>query len=45
LLGFKTYDQSRAGHRSWVDEALKDGYSVREAKWRESIAGWERRIC
>jgi hypothetical protein len=38
LLGFETYDQLRAAHRSWVDEALKDGDSVREAKWSESIA-------
>ena len=38
LLGFETYDQLRAGHRSWVDEALKDGGIVREAKWSESIA-------
>jgi len=38
LLGFETYDQLRAAHRSWVDEALKDGESVREAKWSESIS-------
>ena len=38
LLGFETYDQLRAAHRSWVDEALKDEDRLREAKWSESIA-------
>ena len=40
LLDFDTYDQLRATHRSWMDEALKDGNSVREATWSESIAAW-----
>jgi putative transposase len=38
LLGFETYDQLRAAHRSWVDEALNDGNGVRNAKWSESLA-------
>ncbi len=42
LLGFETYNQLRAAHRSWVDQALKDGESVREAKWSESIAAGDK---
>ena len=38
MLDFDTYDQLREAHRSWVDEALKDGISSREARWSESIA-------
>lgn len=38
LLGFDTEAGLRAAHRRWVDEALKDGNGVREAKWSESIA-------
>jgi len=38
LLGFETYDQFRAAHRSWVHEALKDGSRVRDAKWSECLA-------
>ena len=32
LLDFDTYDQLRDAHRSWVDEALKDGSSGRRGK-------------
>jgi hypothetical protein len=38
LLGFETYDQLRDAHKSWLDEALKNGERVREARWSESIA-------
>jgi len=38
LLGFETYNQLRAAHRSWVHEALKDGNGDRDAKWSESHA-------
>ena len=38
LLGFETYDQLRDAHKSWLDEALKNGERVREARWSEIIA-------
>jgi putative transposase len=38
LLDFETYEQLKVAHRSWVDEALKDGRSGRDARWSESIA-------
>jgi putative transposase len=38
LVGVETYDQLRASHKGWVDEALTDGNSVRESKWTSSIA-------
>ncbi len=33
-----TYDQLRDAHKSWLDEALKNGERVREARWSERIA-------
>ncbi len=38
MLSFETYDQLRDAHKSWLDEALKNGERVREARWSESIA-------
>ena len=44
LLGFETYDQLTSAHRSWVDEALGDGNTVRDGKWSESIAVGSRKF-
>ena len=38
LLGIRDSDQLRISHRQWVEEVLKEGSSVRETKWTESIA-------
>jgi putative transposase len=38
LLGFETYDDFRTAYKGWVEEALKHGKGIREAKWSESIA-------
>jgi hypothetical protein len=38
LLGFSDSDQLSLSHRSWVEEALKNGERIRERRWSESIA-------
>ena len=36
-LEIRDSDQLRISHRQWVEEVLKEGSSVRETKWTESI--------
>lgn len=38
VLGIKDNGQLCKFHKQWVEEALKEGSSVREAEWTESIA-------
>jgi len=38
LLGIRDSDQLRIAHKQWIEEILKGGMSIREAKWTESIA-------
>ena len=38
LVGVETYDQLRASHKGWIEQALTEGNCVRERKWTSSIA-------
>jgi putative transposase len=38
LAGFDTYDQFRAVHWDWVNDAHGQGRSIRDSKWSRSIA-------
>jgi len=38
LLGFATYDQLRASHRLWVEEAIRNGDLSRDDRWSRSVA-------
>jgi hypothetical protein len=38
LLGMGPYDQVISHHKSWVEEHLRNGKSIREDKWTGSIA-------
>jgi REP element-mobilizing transposase RayT len=38
LLSIRDSDQLRIAHKQWVEEILKEGSSIRETKWTESIA-------
>ena len=38
LAGFDSYDKLRSTYREWINEALREGSSIRDSMWTQSIA-------